>query len=119
MLGLADGGREEVAVVVDQVGCPTFTGHLAPALVEVAERGAGGIHHIAGADHCSWHELAVEVFGRAGLDMRVLITTTDEFPRPARRPAWSVLGTERADAIRLAPWREGVAAYLEQIGRRR
>ena len=117
MLGLADAGREEIAVVVDQVGCPTFTGHLAPALVEVAERRAGGLHHIAGGEHCSWHELAVETFSRAGVDMRVAVTTTEAFPRPARRPAWSVLGTERPDAIRLAPWRAGLAAYLEQVGR--
>ena len=117
MLRLADGGREEIAVVVDQVGCPTFTGHLAPALVEVAERRAGGVHHIAGAEHCSWHELAVETFSRAGLDIRVAVTTTDAFPRPAPRPAWSVLGTERADAIRLASWRDGVADYLAAVGR--
>jgi dTDP-4-dehydrorhamnose reductase len=118
MLGLADGGREEVAVVIDQVGCPTFTGHLAEALVTVAEGGEAGVHHIAGGGHCSWHELAVEVFEQAGVEIRVAVTTTDAFPRPARRPAWSVLGSERARAIGLARWQDGVAAYLERIGRR-
>jgi dTDP-4-dehydrorhamnose reductase len=117
MLGLADGGRDEVAVVIDQVGCPTYTGHLGGALVTVAERGASGIHHIAGDGHCSWHELAVETFSAAGVDIRVAVATSAEMARPAPRPAWSVLGTERAEAIRLAPWQAGVADYLEQVGR--
>lgn len=114
MLGLAD--REEVSVVTDQVGCPTYTGHLAAALVEVAERGSAGVHHIAGGEHCSWHELAVEAFTQAGVETRVLVTTTDKFPRPAPRPAWSVLGSERADAIGLPSWRVGVADYLDAVG---
>ncbi len=117
MLGLADAGREEVSVVIDQVGCPTFTGHLADALVTVAERGETGIIHIAGGEHCSWHELAVEVFSRAGVEMRVLVATSAEMARPAPRPAWSVLGSERVEPIALPTWRDGVAAYLEQVGR--
>ena len=51
--------REEIAVVDDQVGCPTYTGHLAPALVEIAERGPTGVMNVAGAGSCSWFELAV------------------------------------------------------------
>jgi dTDP-4-dehydrorhamnose reductase len=117
MLGLADAGREEVSVVIDQLGCPTFTGHLADALVTVAERDLAGILHVAGGGHCSWHELAVEVFSVAGVEMRVLVATTAEMTRPAPRPAWSVLGSERAEAIALPPWRDGVAAYLAQAGR--
>jgi dTDP-4-dehydrorhamnose reductase len=106
--------REEVSVVTDQIGCPTWTGHLAAALVELAERpGAAGVHHIAGAGSCSWNELAIEVFERAGIDCRVLPTTTAAFPRPAPRPAYSVLGTERRDPLVLAPWQDGVAGYLQ------
>ncbi len=104
--------REEVSVVTDQVGCPTWTGHLAGALVQLAEHPAYGIHHIAGSGSCSWNELAREVFARARLDCQVLPATSDAFPRPAARPAYSVLGSERADAIELAPWRQGVAEYL-------
>ena len=105
--------REEVSVVTDQIGCPTWTGHLAGALVEVAQRPhETGIHHIAAAGSCSWNELAGEVFERARVDCRVLPATTADFPRPARRPAYSVLGTERTDPIVLAPWREGLADYL-------
>jgi dTDP-4-dehydrorhamnose reductase len=104
--------RGEVCVVTDQIGCPTWTGHLAGALVELAERPQAGIHHIAGAGSCSWNELATEVFARAGIDCRVLPATSEQFPRPARRPAYSVLGTERAGALELAPWRQGLAEYL-------
>jgi dTDP-4-dehydrorhamnose reductase len=105
--------REEVSVVTDQVGCPTWTGHLAEALVELAERPQDtGIHHIAGAGWCSWNELALEVFDRAGIDCRVLPATTDQFPRPAVRPAYSVLGSERDEPLVLPPWQEGVASYL-------
>jgi len=105
--------REEVSVVTDQIGCPTWTGHLAGALVALAEQPLRtGVHHIAGAGSCSWNELALEVFDRARIDCRVLAATSEQFPRPATRPAYSVLGTERSDAIELAPWREGVAAYL-------
>jgi len=105
--------REEVSVVTDQTGCPTWTGHLAGALVELAERRQDtGIHHIAGAGSCSWNELALEVFDRAGVDCRVLPTTTAAFPRPAPRPAYSVLGSERSKPLVLPPWQDGVAAYL-------
>ena len=112
MLGLG-AQRDEVSVVTDQVGCPTWTGHLAGALVALAERPqATGIHHIAGAGACSWNELARELFQRAGVACRVRPATTDDFPRPARRPAYSVLGSERADPIVLPPWQQGVADYL-------
>jgi dTDP-4-dehydrorhamnose reductase len=105
--------REEVSVVTDQIGCPTWTGHLAGALVELAERPPRtGIHHIAGAGHCSWNELAVEIFERAAIGCRVLPATSDRFPRPARRPAYSVLGSERRDPVMLPRWQDGVAQYL-------
>jgi dTDP-4-dehydrorhamnose reductase len=107
--------RDEVAVVTDQVGSPTWTGHLAPALVELAERrGDTGVFHAAVEGSCSWNELTVEAFHVAGLDCRVLPTTTDRFPRPARRPAFSVLGTEREPAVRLPAWQEGLGAHVRE-----
>jgi len=115
MLRLA-GERDEVRVVDDQVGCPTWTGFLAPALLELAERRAGGIHHLAGAGSCSWRDLAVETFRVAGADCDVIAVSSDEFVRPAPRPAWSVLGSERDDSIVLPPWQDHVAAYLKEQG---
>ncbi len=107
------GQREEVSVVTDQVGCPTWTVHLAGALVALAERPDDtGIHHIAGAGSCSWNELAGEVFERAGIDCRVLPASSAEFVRPAARPAYSVLGKRaaRADRARaVAPGRRRVS----------
>jgi dTDP-4-dehydrorhamnose reductase len=111
MLQLAE-DRDEVNVVADQIGCPTFTGHLAPALVAIAEQRLSGVLHVAGGGACSWHELAQATFDEAGADCCALPVTTAEFPRPAPRPAWSVLGSTRPDAPALPPWREGLSAYL-------
>lgn len=106
--------RDEVAVVSDQVGSPTWTGHLAIALVEVATSTATGTFHVAGGGACSWYELCVEAFRLADVDCTVNQTTSAAFPRPAARPAYSVLGTQRADAPRLPPWREGLEAHLRE-----
>jgi dTDP-4-dehydrorhamnose reductase len=106
MLGLGP----QVRVVDDQVGSPTFTGHLAEALLRLPETGDYGIHHMAASGSCSWFEFAREIFSRAGLDVRVEPCTTEDFPRPAPRPAFSVLGSERGH--RLPPWQEGLDAYL-------
>jgi dTDP-4-dehydrorhamnose reductase len=107
--------RDEVTVVTDQRGGPTWTGHLAPVLVELAERrGDVGLFHAAGAGACSWYELAVEILHRTGLRCRAVPTTSDRFPRPARRPAYSVLGTEREPGLALPPWQAGLEAYLAE-----
>jgi dTDP-4-dehydrorhamnose reductase len=114
MLAFAD-DQDEVSVVADQVGSPTWTGHLAEALIELAERrGDTGIFHAAGAGACSWYELAVEVFARSGVRCRVLPTTAERYASRAPRPAYSVLGTERDAAPILPAWQEGVAAYLAE-----
>ena len=114
MLGLG-AERDEVAVVTDQHGGPTWTGHLSPALVEVAERrGDVGLFHAAGAGECSWYEFAVEIFHRARMRTRVVPTTSDRFARPAPRPAYSVLGTEREPAIDLPRWQDALKAYLAE-----
>jgi dTDP-4-dehydrorhamnose reductase len=105
--------RDEITVVDDQVGCPTFTGHLAGALVALAERPVLGAVHVAGAGSCSWFELARETIARAGASCEVRPGRTEDLGRPAPRPAYSVLGTERGDAVpRLPDWRTGLAEYL-------
>ena len=62
--------RDELTVVDDQVGCPTFTGHLAAALIELAQRRPLGVVHVAGGGVCSWFELARETIAAAGLAAR-------------------------------------------------
>jgi dTDP-4-dehydrorhamnose reductase len=113
MLGLAE-RQDEVRVVDDQVGCPTWTGHLAPALVGLAAAGGTGTFHAAAEGWCSWYEFAVEIFRQAGLDCRVHRAASAQLSRPAPRPAWSVLGSER-DGPRLPGWREGLAAHLASL----
>jgi dTDP-4-dehydrorhamnose reductase len=103
--------RDELRVVDDQVGCPTFTGHLAEALLALVAGDERGILHVAGGSSCSWFEFAREILSRAGVDSSVSPCTTEEFPRPARRPANSVLISERG-APRLPAWQDGLEAYL-------
>ncbi|MCW3011450.1 MAG: rfbD [Solirubrobacterales bacterium] len=115
MLRLAQ-DRDEVAVVTDQTGCPTWAGHLAPALVALAEdREQTGVFHGAGGGQCTWNELAAETFSRAGVACRATPTTADAFKRPAPRPAWSVLGTQREPGVRLPPWTQGLQGHLDDL----
>ena len=113
MLSLArEQGR--VVVVRDQVGSPTYTGHLAAGLVRLLDTSAFGLHHMAGAGQCSWYEFALEIFDQAGVECHVVSCTADEFPRPAPRPAHSVLATEIEGAIQLPHWRDGLRSYLAE-----
>jgi dTDP-4-dehydrorhamnose reductase len=106
--------RDQLRVVDDQVGCPTFTGHLADALVTIAESRTAGVLHVVGSGACSWFALARAAFEETGTTTRIEPCTTAEFPRPAPRPAYSVLGSTRADAPTLPPWRDGLRAYLSE-----
>jgi dTDP-4-dehydrorhamnose reductase len=107
--------REELSVVDDQVGCPTYTGHLAPALVEIAERGLTGVLHVAGGGRCSWFDLAEATFAETGVRCRVRRQRTADLGRPAPRPAFSALASTRADAPALPPWRDGLRAHLARV----
>jgi dTDP-4-dehydrorhamnose reductase len=111
MLRLAS-ERESVQVVTDQVGCPTWTGHLAPALLGLLEREVAGLVHVAGTGHVSWNGFATEIFRQAELPCRVEPATTAQMARSAPRPAWSALESERDDVIPLPPWQDGLAGYL-------
>ena len=113
MLRLA-GERDALSVVDDQVGCPTFTGHLAPALLRLAEARAAGIHHVAGGGACSWYDLAAATFAVRGVEIELTRGRTADLGRPAPRPAFSVLRTERPDTPVLESWETGLHAYLEE-----
>jgi dTDP-4-dehydrorhamnose reductase len=104
--------RDELRVVDDQVGCPTYTGHLAEGILRLARGDSFGLHHMAAGGHCSWFELARASFERAGVEKAVLPCSSADFPRPAPRPAWSVLRSERPAAIELPHWHAGLDAFL-------
>ena len=100
--------------LTDQTGSPTWTGHLAPALLELVAGEAYGVHHVAGAGACTRFELAEEAIRQAGGGATLVPTTLADFDAPAPRPAYTALASERADGVRLPPWQEGVAGFLAQ-----
>jgi len=106
--------RDEVRVVADQLGSPTYVGHLAEATRELLLL-PEGIWHVAAEGECTWAEFARTIFEEAGLNCRVREITTEELGRPAPRPAYSVLRSEREGAPRLPHWREGLRACLDRL----
>ena len=113
MLHLA-GQQPEVLVVSDQIGCPTYTPHLAAAIAQLIEGEAYGIHHVAASGACSWYEFAQEIFDQSGVECRVMAATTEMLARKAPRPRYSALESERPDAITLPSWKEGLREYLAE-----
>lgn len=112
--------REQLTVVDDQVGCPTFTGHLAHGLLELLASGPPpGVVHLAGGGHCSWFQFATEIVASIGADCRVVPGSSAELSRPAPRPGYSVLGSKRGGELPPMPsWREGLADYLSVVAAR-
>jgi dTDP-4-dehydrorhamnose reductase len=101
--------RDEVSVVDDQVGCPTYVGHLAEATKRIVEL-PHGIWHVAADGECTWAEFAQAIFGEARLECEVRPISTEELTRPAPRPAYSVLRSEKPQTPRLPHWREALRA---------
>jgi len=106
--------REEVAVVDDQRGSPTYVCHLAQAVRQLVEL-PFGLYHLAAEGDCTWADLAEAIFAEAGLPCRVRRIATAELRRPAPRPAYSVLRSQHPRTPRLPHWREGLAACLERM----
>jgi dTDP-4-dehydrorhamnose reductase len=104
----------EVLVVHDQVGSPTYTWHLAYGIVRLIEGLEHGIHHMAATGQCSWYEFAREIFEQAKVECKVLAATTEMLGRPAPRPAFSALASQREHAIELPSWQDGLLGYLAQ-----
>jgi dTDP-4-dehydrorhamnose reductase len=113
MLALAR-EHDEVRVVGDQRGCPTYVGHLAAATADVIEL-PYGTYHLAADGDCTWAEFAQAIFRATGSSCRAVPITSAEAGRRARRPAYSVLRSERPESPRLPHWREGLAACLERL----
>jgi dTDP-4-dehydrorhamnose reductase len=115
MLALA-AERDEVAVVADQRGCPTYVGHLAAAVRTLVDSGAPpGVWHLAAEGDCTWADFAEAIFEEAGLDTRVRRITSAELGRPAPRPAYAVLRSERPETPALPHWRDGLRACLGSL----
>jgi dTDP-4-dehydrorhamnose reductase len=116
ILGLAK-DRSELKVVHDQIGSPTSTLELAPALWDVLERGEAGAYHAACEGQASWFEVACATLELSGVQgVTVVPCSTSEFPRPAVRPRYSVLDCSRLSKLRgksLMPWRKALEAYLK------
>lgn len=108
-------GAQSLRVVADQRGNPSFCDDLAPAIVDLVNAGAGGIVHAVNVGDTTWHGLAQEIARLSGSGIEVVPVTTDEYPRPAPRPAYSVLDTTRLENLLQRPmphWRDGLRRYL-------
>ncbi len=108
--------RDQLNVVADQIGSPTSTLELAPALWDVLQLGQAGVYHAACEGEASWYDLAVATIEASGIsDTQIDPCTTDEFPRPAPRPKYSVLDCSKLAELRgkpLLPWKEALLTYL-------
>ncbi|HEX9163355.1 MAG TPA: dTDP-4-dehydrorhamnose reductase [Thermoanaerobaculia bacterium] len=109
-------GTNPLRVVNDQRGRPTYTPHLARAIIRLAQNEqARGIVHYADEGECTWYEFACAIVAELGAPARVVPVSTSKFPRPATRPAYSVLSTERYErltGVRPELWRDGLREYL-------
>lgn len=109
-------GAQALRVVADQTGSPTLCDDLAGAILGLLAAGARGIVHAVNSGATTWHGLATEIVRRAHADSEVIPVTTAEFPRPAPRPAYSVLDTTHLSRLLGAPlpsWQDALARYLE------
>ncbi len=109
-------GANPLRVVSDQRGRPTYTPHLAQAIIRLAQNEqARGIVHYADEDECTWYYFACAIVEELGATTPVVPVSTSEFPRPAARPAYSVLSTERYErltGVRPESWRDGLHEYV-------
>ncbi|MDR9797029.1 dTDP-4-dehydrorhamnose reductase [Aeribacillus pallidus] len=115
MLKLAQ-ERDELMVVHDQVGCPTYTIDLANCVLELIQTEKYGVYHVSNSGHCSWYEFAKAIFEEAGIEVKVNPCTTEDFPRPAPRPAYSVFEhmALRLNGFKEMPhWRESLKNFVK------
>ncbi len=108
MLSLAD--KPEVKVVDDQIGCPTWTVDLSDAIISFIDEDPDyGIYHACGSGSTSWYGFAKEIYKQKKLKVNLNPCTTQEFPRPAKRPKYSVMNNEGL----LRDWKLALNEYLE------
>ncbi|SFA49032.1 dTDP-4-dehydrorhamnose reductase [Parageobacillus thermantarcticus] len=117
MLKLAQ-ERDELMVVHDQVGCPTYAVDLANCILELIQTEKYGVYHVSNSGHCSWYEFAKAIFEEAGIEIKVNPCTTKDFPRPAPRPAYSVfkhMALKLNGFSEMREWREALKEFIIQI----
>lgn len=115
MLKMA-GERDQLKVVSDQVGSPTYTYDLAAFLLELVQTDYFGVYHASNSGICSWYDFAIAIFEDSAISIQVDPCATADFPRPAPRPAYSVLDHSaiRSNGFQpLRPWREALNHYLK------
>ena len=114
MLRLA-GEKDQLSVVDDQIGSPTWTVDLARVIIDLVDKGQQGIYHAANSGFCSWNEFARAIFEEAGLTVTVKGMTTEELNRPAKRPLYSTLDCNKLEkelGYKPQSWRNALKAYL-------
>jgi len=117
MLRLAQ-DKTSISVVSDQIGSPTYSADLAAFLIELTATEHYGIYHASNTGTCSWYEFSQAIFEESGIPMTVLPCTTEQFPRPAPRPKYSVMDHTaiRANGFAELPhWRVSLRRFLETI----
>ena len=111
-------GRDEINVVNDQHGCPTWAPDLARCMADMSLTDSRGLFHFCNGPACTWFDLAKEAISVAGVNCNVIPCTSEQFPRPAKRPAWSVMDSSKTyDAINWTPdsWQQVVAKYAKTL----
>jgi dTDP-4-dehydrorhamnose reductase len=119
MLKLA-GERDRLKVVHDQIGSPTYTVDLAKFLSSLIQTEKYGIYHATNMGACSWYEFATAIFEESGVSIQIEPCTTEEFPRPAPRPKYSVLDhlAIRANGFEdLRHWRDALRDFIKELNR--
>lgn len=109
--------KPELKVVNDQRGRPTSAEHLARTTLAMLEKGARGIHHVTDGGECTWYDFTAEINRQLGHACAVRPCTTAEFPRPAKRPAYSVLDLSRTEVLvgPMPDWKENLADVLKRL----
>lgn len=110
--------KEEISVVNDQKGTPTFAGDMARQIKLLMDTESYGLYHCTSQGCCTWYEFAREIFRLAGIPVKVIPVTSAEYPRPAKRPATTVLDNLmlRVQGLDIMPtWKDSLAAHIEEI----
>lgn len=110
--------HKEVSVVDDQIGCPTYTMDLASTIIDLIKTSKYGIYHVSNSGSCSWHEFASAIFELTKSDTLANPVSTEQFPRPAARPSYSVFDhmSLRLNGFNTPrPWKEALADFLSLL----